>query len=213
MNAIVQPNESAAAVAQSWPKRRGGDRSGHATAFSRPPSAVLGAGCRRVLSDVVFVGAVYGTEGHRFESCRARFEKPCKPGFSGPVGSTEIELCPHFVPSASQLGPSFRAMRRLEPPTGHVFRRDGADGPPGTRDRLPDGRQVQKRIGRRGPSAGAPRRATTPSAPRKLGCVRCSTRRAGGRCPASCRPARRSPTRRPSSGATSSTTGRSSPRR
>jgi hypothetical protein len=53
-----------------------------------------------------------------------------------------------FVPSASQPGPSFRAVRRLEPPTGHVFRRDGARRSTWyAKYRLPDGRQVQKRIG------------------------------------------------------------------
>ena len=39
-------------------------------------------------------------------------------------------------------------MRRLEPPTGHVFRRDGARRSVWyAKYRLPDGRQVQKRIG------------------------------------------------------------------
>ena len=39
-------------------------------------------------------------------------------------------------------------MRRLEPPTGHVFRRDGARRSTWyAKYRLPDGRQVQKRIG------------------------------------------------------------------
>ena len=39
-------------------------------------------------------------------------------------------------------------MRRLEPPTGHVYRRDGARRSTWyAKYRLPDGRQVQKRIG------------------------------------------------------------------
>src|SRR3954462_9575775 len=39
-------------------------------------------------------------------------------------------------------------MRQLEPPTGHVFRRDGARRATWyAKYRLPDGRQVQKRIG------------------------------------------------------------------
>jgi hypothetical protein len=92
--------------------------------------------------------SVYGTEGHRFESCRARSKSPAQQGFFMAVSPMCVELCPNFVPSASQLTPRFRAIRTLEPPTGHVFRRDGARRSTWyAKYRLPDGRQVQKRIG------------------------------------------------------------------
>src|SRR3954466_7270760 len=85
------------------------------------------------------------------------------------VNSMCVELCPSFVPSASQLAPTFRAMRTLEPPTGHVFRRDGARRSTWyAKYRLPNGRQVQKRIGPASTERGRPRRATTPSAPRAI---------------------------------------------
>src|SRR3954471_24304727 len=48
-------------------------------------------------------------------------------------------------------------MRPLEPPTGHVFRRDGTRRPTWyAKYRLPDGRQVQKRIGPAGTARGPP---------------------------------------------------------
>jgi hypothetical protein len=45
----------------------------------------------------------------------------------------------------------------FNPATGHAFRVEGARGPVWyAQDRLPDGRQVQKRSGRRGPERGRP---------------------------------------------------------
>ncbi len=64
--------------------------------------------------------SVYGTEGHRFESCRAR-----QKALPLTLSSTDVELCPHSVPRAPQPRDSLGGVRRLEPPTGHVFRRDG----------------------------------------------------------------------------------------
>src|SRR3954451_6761388 len=92
--------------------------------------------------------SVYGTEGHRFESCRARSKSPAQQGFFVGCKFDACRTLSPFVSSASQLAPRFRAMRTLEPPTGHVFRRDGARRSTWyAKYRLPDGRQVQKRIG------------------------------------------------------------------
>src|SRR4051794_30995792 len=92
--------------------------------------------------------SVYGTEGHRFESCRARHKSPEQRAFALAARSTHAELCPESVPGTSQPGLRFRAMRQLEPPTGHVFRREGVRRATWyAKYRLPDGRQVQKRIG------------------------------------------------------------------
>src|SRR3954453_22451346 len=79
--------------------------------------------------------SVYGTEGQRFESSRARDEGPAKQGlflFSGrgPMW-TVSQLCPEMTPIS-----------------GHVYRFEGARGPVWrAKYRLPDGRQVHRTIG------------------------------------------------------------------
>src|SRR4051794_24453965 len=73
--------------------------------------------------------SVYGTEGQRFESSRARFKGPAKQGLS----------------SFSGRGPKWtvsRLCREMTPISGHVYRFEGARGPVWrAKYRLPDGRQ------------------------------------------------------------------------
>jgi hypothetical protein len=67
-------NGSGPLVAQTSPKAM---CSGSGTDRQDAPECVSTSGIRRLASSsVVFVGAVYETEGHRFESCRARPPKP-----------------------------------------------------------------------------------------------------------------------------------------
>ena len=71
-------------------------------------------------------------------------------------------------------------------PSGHVFRRDGASGPVWyAKYRLPDGRQVQRRIGRRGPSAAARRRLLHQAHGRGVAARRARPGARAGRCPGS----------------------------
>jgi hypothetical protein len=72
----------------------------------------------------------------------------------------------------------FRRMAEFRPPTGHVFRIDRSRGPVWyAKYRLPDGRQVQKKIGPAGTAAGGQRMATSPSALPRTGSATWSTRR------------------------------------
>src|SRR4051812_23441306 len=88
--------------------------------------------------------SVYGTEGQRFESSRARFKGPAKQGlfsFSGwgPIW-TVSQLCPET------------------PISGHVYRFEGARGPVWrAKYRLPDGRQIHRTIGPAWTERGRPR--------------------------------------------------------
>src|SRR3954468_11071440 len=45
--------------------------------------------------------SVYGTEGHRFESCRARYKSRAQQGFSFAVSSTDSEPCPEPTPGSA----------------------------------------------------------------------------------------------------------------
>jgi hypothetical protein len=75
------------------------------------------------------------------------------------------------------------------PASGQVFRREGARGPVWyAKYRLPDGRQVQRRIGPAYTAGAARRPASTRSGPRRGGCATFSSRRTPGHCPD--RPAR-----------------------
>src|SRR3954470_2387667 len=60
--------------------------------------------------------SVYGTEGHRFESCRARSKSPAQQGFfvgcKFDVRRTLSQFCPERIPTRAYFG----AMRTLEPP-------------------------------------------------------------------------------------------------
>jgi len=104
-------------------------------------------------------------------------------------------------------------MRQLEPPTGHVFRRDRVRRATWyAKCRLPDGRPVQKRIGPAWTQRGRPPAGYFTKRTLRTGCAACSTRRGAARCPASCGPARRADAAAEFC-ATSSTTGPSSPRR
>ena len=78
--------------------------------------------------------------------------------------------------------------------------------------RLPDGRQVQKKIGPAWTERGRPPAGYFTKRLAEAGCGTCSTRRGAGRCRAWCGPAPRSPTPRPSGCATSSTTAAASRR-
>ncbi len=78
--------------------------------------------------------------------------------------------------------------------------------------RLPDGRQVQKRIGPAWTERGR-RPATSPSAWPRIGCGARSTRSGAGRCQGWCAVARPSPMRPPSTCGTSPRTGAGRPRR
>src|SRR4051794_30446182 len=89
--------------------------------------------------------SVYGTEGQRFESSRARDEGPAKRGlflFSGrgPMW-TVSQRCPEMTPIS-----------------GHVYRFEGARGPVWrAKYRLPDGRQIHRTIGPAWTERGRPR--------------------------------------------------------
>ena len=118
-------------------------------------------------------------------------------------------------PVCPQIGVAFAGMAGgLRPPTGHVFRVDRARGPVWyAKYRLPDGRQVQKKLGPAWTGRVDLRPATSRSGWRRTGCARCSTRRGGARCRGSSGPARPSPTPRPSTCDTSSTIAAASRRR
>src|SRR4051812_31591707 len=137
--------------------------------------------------------SVYGTEGHRFESCRARFRKALH---SGLLHWLHVRRTPNFVPNLSReppnpglgFGPCGSSNR---PPAMSSGARVCAarPGTPSTACRT----VVRSRSasGRRGQNAAGPRPATLRSAPLRTGCAACSTRRGAARCPASCGPARR----------------------
>ena len=70
------------------------------------------------------------------------------------------------------------------PPSGHVFRVERERGPQWyAKYRLPDGRQVQKKIGPAWTERGRRRPATSPSAWPRTGCATFSTKRGAERCP------------------------------
>ena len=78
--AAVGPDSEAPRWAQSWPKRPRSEPHSHR---SEPAGRGLEApglrgGTCRTSPVVASVGAVYGTEGHRFESCRARRAASCE---------------------------------------------------------------------------------------------------------------------------------------
>jgi hypothetical protein len=124
------------------------------------------------------------------------------------------DLCP----ICPELGPNSRIasgpVRKLEPSTDHVFRREASGDRRGTRSTgCPTAGRSRGASARRGPSAGAHQPATTRSARRRPGCARVLDEARRGTLPGLVQTERRSPTPRPNSCATSSTTGRSSPRR
>ena len=93
------------------------------------------------------------------------------------------------------------------PPTGHVFRVERKRGPAWyAKYRLPDGRQVQKKLGPAWRSAAARRPATSRNAPPKRGYETPSMQRRGGNCGVASPRATTSRTRPPSGCGMSSTT-------
>ena len=184
-------------------RRKGGGRKspaeprGNATRLTQPaPVAQLDR------------ASVYGTEGQRFESSRARCAgRLTKRSLRGQV-SPGREYVPNMSQEVVHLSPGGRSRRRwasgiCEGRAGMSFASSGAPGRPGTRSTAcPTAGRSSARSDRRGPRAGVRRPATTRSGPPRSGCATCSTRRAAARCRARFRPARRSPTRPPSSCAT-----------
>src|SRR5438093_6694767 len=91
--------------------------------------------------------SVYGTEGQGFESLLARQKAPLMRGFSlGGIGRRG-----KYVPNMSQRRRRIRAVMPVQaprPPSGHVYRVDRARGDVWyAKYRLPDGRQVQRKLG------------------------------------------------------------------
>src|SRR4051794_2112275 len=89
--------------------------------------------------------------------------------FVMPGRSTRVELGPQLVPGNIPTRAYDRRPMRV--PTGHVYRRCGDRGDVWyAKYRLPDGRQVKKRIGPAWTSRGRDRPpATPPSAPPRAG--------------------------------------------
>lgn len=104
---------------------------------------------------------------------------------------------------------------QLNPPSGHVFRVERVRGPVWyAKYRLPDGRQVQKKLGPAwGLGAPAPRLATSPNGWPTTGSGQHLSKHAAGPCRERSGPARHSRTPRPSSFDTASTIAPASRRR
>lgn len=85
-----------------------------------------------------------------------------------------------FRPPALAI-PSPRVSAPARPPSGHVYRVEGKRGAVWyAKCRLPDARQVKRKIGPAWSERGRPPRATSRSASPRTGCASCSTRPAAG---------------------------------